>query len=139
MESIGLIVVSIIPSYENTIISIGVLNSLSISSFVNPFFFAFLYRSVCFIALFSEVCIASSLVLEAKGAVFFPFMLLKNLLCNSLKCSSTASSAYCCILESIVVYIFNPSLYMSYFVPSGFGFFSIKPYKGLFSHSIESK
>ena len=41
--------------------------------------------------------------ISTNGAFSFPFALMKNSFCKFFKCSVTASSAYCCILESIVV------------------------------------
>ena len=67
------------------------------------------YRSVCLIERFMMPSTSSCVSDREKGAFFLRLSSLKKDFCCACICSLTASSAYLCIRESMVVYIFRPS------------------------------
>ena len=130
MESIGFIMVSMSPFQEKILICVGLLKDAFISASDFPkSYFIFRQRSDCFMERFSSASI-STWSSSKKGAVGFLLGVfwLKNSACSLGMCCCTASSAYCCILESMVVYTFSPSLFKLYLVPSGFGLFLIQSF-----------
>ena len=81
---------------------VGILKDSSISSFVFPLNFDFLHLSDLLIALFIIISSSSSSK-SLNGAELTVSFCIKNSFCKFFMCSITDSSAYCCILELIVV------------------------------------
>src|SRR5690606_22974577 len=84
-------------------------------------------RSDCRMAFLSKVSTApldssKKYAVGLRCGVFW----LKNSACNLGMCLLTASSACFCMRESMVVYIFSPSLYKLHLLPSGLGLFLIQ-------------
>ena len=104
IESYGLMTVSIMPfSYVKICISRGVLNAAMIESWEHPSRFIIRYRSVCLIERFMMPSTSSCVSDREKGAFFLRLSSLKKDFCCACICSLTASSAYLCIRESMVV------------------------------------
>jgi len=97
-------IVSLAPFQLKTRISVGLWKASSISLSLNPFFFILIYLSVRLIAISIRSLTSCSDFAPIKGAYLLRLASLKKLGCRSLlRCSRTASSAYLCILLSIVV------------------------------------
>src|SRR6185312_14128304 len=113
MESSGDITVSnecLLFFHVNTVIGMGVLNILRISPSDAPSSFRLIYLSERYMEEFIRSLLSAFDMQKSNGGLRRSFNSLKNKGCRNLQFCSTASSAYFCRCESIVVYIFSPSL-----------------------------